>query len=431
MRKCFQSLYTRCKEFINFSWISSMVSRHNNVLMIGWEYPPNNSGGLGVACQGMTEALAGANTQIYFTLPYNIQKQIKHMKMLNCYDPAWQTDPSQPPFLAYASAVKKKTSKQVTAADLSTLPRSEIEMKVDRYADLVSEQTKSLSSDYDIIHAHDWMSFPAGIKVKDETKKPLVAHVHSSEYDRIPNGGGSDYIIRTERDGMRAADKIIAVSYYTKKLLVDKYNIDAKKIEVVYNGLTTFSSKVDKGSHHFASKRPVVVFMGRLTMQKGADYFIEVAKQVIEQKASTLFILAGRGDMYHELLFKTAASGLSASVLFSGFVRGKQKAKLLNRADVFIMPSLSEPFGLVAIEAAHHKIPVIISKNSGVGEIMKGSIPVDFWDIKKMSETVVKLLEDKGYSEQTVKDQLSDLKNVGWDQSAKQIKDVYNKTVSA
>ena len=304
-------------------------------------------------------------------------------------------------------------------------------MKVDRYADLVSEQTKGISDNYDIIHAHDWMSFPAGIKVKDQTKKPLVAHVHSSEYDRIPNGGGSDYIIRTERDGMRAADKIIAVSYYTKKLLVDKYNIDSKKIEVVYNGLTTFSTKVDKGSHHFASKRPVVVFMGRLTMQKGADYFIEVAKQVIEQKASTLFILAGRGDMYHELLFKTAASGLSASVLFSGFVRGKQKAKLLNRADVFIMPSLSEPFGLVAIEAAHHKIPVIISKNSGVGEIMKGSIPVDFWDIEKMSETVVKLLEDKGYSEQTVKDQLSDLKKVGWDQSAKQIKDVYNKTVSA
>ncbi len=403
-----------------------MSLNRNNVLMIGWEYPPHISGGLGVACEGMTKALAGANTQIYFTLPFKLGSQVSHMKVIDCYDPDSNTI-EVPPFLAYAKQSQTKLSKKIDAVKLSSLPHSEIEMQVERYADLVDSTARTIKNDFDVIHAHDWMSFPAGVKLKKKTGKPLVAHVHSSEFDRIPNGKGSPYIMETEHKGMVIADRVIAVSYYTKKLLVDKYGIDGDKIDVVYNGLQSFSGKVDPGRHHFASKRPVVAFMGRLTMQKGADYFIEIAKKVLIQKPETLFVLAGSGDMYHELLFKTAANGLSASVLFSGFVRDRQKAKLLDRADVFIMPSLSEPFGLVAIEAAHHQTPVIISKNAGVGEVMKSCIAIDFWDLDKMSKTVLKIIDDKQLSKQVVDGQLKELEDITWKKSAIKIKDVYNR----
>jgi len=221
------------------------------------------------------------------------------------------------------------------------------------------------------------------------------------------------------------SDKVIAVSHYTKQILVNKYNIAASKIKVVHNGITPLSTPTDPGNHHFAHKRPVIVFMGRLTSQKGAEYFLHLASSIVAQKPEALFVVAGNGDMYHELLLKTAKQGLSASVVFSGFVRSNQKHKLLDRADVFVMPSLSEPFGLVALEAAQRHTPVIVSKSSGVVEVLPSAIAVDFWDVDMMTKTVVNLLADDSLHQAVTQNQLGDLNHTTWVNSAKRIKEVY------
>lgn len=403
------------------------MPRQDKVFMIGWEYPPYNSGGLGVACEGMTQALALQNTQIYFTLPYRLGIQADHMQVLSCYDPEWESEDS-PPFLAYKASLLR-ASEGLAANELAKLPESELEAKVMRYGDLVAKQAEEHQGEFDVIHAHDWMSFPAAIKAKKETGKPMISHVHSTEFDRSPLGG-SQYIEETEYEGVQLSDRVITVSYYTKKLLVDKYGIDPARVDVVYNGLLDPSYYLHPENRNYAGKRPVIAFMGRLTMQKGAEFFIAVAKKVLQEIPAAIFVIAGSGDLYQELLMSTANNQLTASVLFSGFVRDTQKEKLLDRADIFIMPSVAEPFGLVALEAARHQIPVIVSKTSGVKEVMTSSIAIDFWDVDKMAETVLKLLKDKGYAKEVVKGQNKELKGVTWNRSAEQIKKIYQKTVN-
>ncbi|MEA2056556.1 MAG: glycosyltransferase family 4 protein [Patescibacteria group bacterium] len=396
------------------------------VLMIGWEYPPHNSGGLGVACQGITQALAEQNAEIYFTLPYQLKQSLGHMKVINCYDKSWGNENSSlPPFGAYSQSVHQSNDKNLDSHQLRALPQSDIEQKVEEYAQLVEEKVADHENEFDLIHAHDWMSFPAATKLKKKTNKPFIAHVHSTEKDRIPNGYGSNYIEKTEKEGMEIADQIVAVSYYTKRLLIDYYQIDPAKIQVIHNGV--FPTKYHKNkSDSFAAKRPIVTFMGRLTNQKGVKYFIKVGRKVLRKIPKALFIVAGSGHLYHELLLQTANQQLTAHVLFSGFVRGVQKDKLLDRSDVFIMPSLSEPFGLVALEAAQRQTPVILSKTSGVSEIMTSAVKVDFWDEDKMAVEVIKFLQDKGYSQQVVARQSQELSQATWSKSAQKLKKIYS-----
>lgn len=405
----------------------------NSVFMIGWEYPPHNSGGLGVACQGMTEALAEQNTHIYFTLPHTQFGSINHMNVLECSDPAWfasGVSSTHPPFFAYTAATPLPhvfLNGVVDRHKLQTLPQSDLESKVDKYAELVFNEGKKFQKDYEVIHAHDWMAFPAAMSLAQATKKPFIAHIHSTELDRIPNGYGSNYIMSTEYEGMKNASRVIAVSFYTKQLLVQKYGIDPQKIDVVHNGISPLSTPPDVGKHHFASKRPVIAFMGRLTMQKGADYFLALAESVLKEIPDALFVVAGNGDMYQELLLQTAGRGLSANVLFSGFIRDTQREKLLDRADLFVMPSISEPFGLVALEAAQRKTPVIVSSNSGVSEVMPHSVVTDFWDVQKMTAEIVRLLSDDTARATVTSGQTADLEKVTWESAAAKIRHTYSK----
>lgn len=391
--------------------------------MIGWEYPPHNSGGLGVACQGLTTSLSQLTNHIYFSLPYKFSGNVKHMTLLDCSHPDWDNPTYQPPFFAYdqAPAMERIDPANLDLNELYLLSQSDLEKQVNQYQNQVVDSSKQ--KDYEVIHAHDWMSFPAGMTLKQKSGKPLVAHVHSTEFDRSPVGG-SRYIMKSEYEGMKFADRVIAVSAYTKRVLVDKYGIAANKISVVHNGVDPIS-KSDPGKHHFAKTRPMIVFMGRLTGQKGPEYFLSLAHSVLHYVPEAIFVVAGNGDMYKELLFTTAHKGLSSKVLFSGFVRGNQKAKLLDRADIFVMPSLSEPFGLVAVEAAQRSTPVIISKNSGVAEVLPSSIQTDFWDIDLMTTSIVKLLQDKGYAQQVMDGQNNELKNVTWKSAAQKVMDVY------
>lgn len=402
----------------------------NSVFMIGWEYPPHNSGGLGVACAGLTAALSQKKAKITFTLPYVHADEINHMRVLACHDPTWFEDQvvaQQPPFLAYSVTAPHPvaTVRELDGFKLRALPSSELEQKVNQYAERVAASAQH-KQNFSVIHAHDWMAFPAGMQLKQKTGKPLVAHVHSTEYDRSALGTGSHFITHTEYEGMQKADKVIAVSYYTKRLLTDRYGISPDKVEVVYNGVEPLGF-IPQKTKSFAKKRPVIAFMGRLTLQKGVEYFIAVARKVLNEIPNALFVVAGSGDMYHELLFKTAAAGVSASVLFSGFVRDTQREKLLSRADVFMMPSVSEPFGLVAVEAAQRNIPVIVSTNAGASEVLPHSIAVDFWDVDKMAAAVVQIISDPDTTQQIVTGQQADLAEVTWDKAADRVQEVYRK----
>ncbi len=405
-----------------------MPGGYDSVLMIGWEYPPHNSGGLGVACDGLTQALSQQNTQIYFTLPYRHPFTVGHMQIIECLDPSWMLqNPGQPPFSSYVTQQFDPTRKiQIDADELHALPQSELEQRVETYASLVSSETKAVQQSVKAIHAHDWMSFPAAAEIKKKTGLPVIAHIHSTEYDRIPQGYGSSYIMQTEAKGLTMADKVIAVSFYTKRLLVEKYGIDPDKIEVVHNGISPLSQSSNAlSTREIAPGQPVIVFMGRLTQQKGGEYFISLAKSVLKKRPDALFIVAGHGDLYHELLFRTAYDQLSASVLFSGFLRDQQRERVLERADVFVMPSLSEPFGLVALEAAQRRTPVIISKQAGVSEVLPSALAIDFWDIGKMTTTIVELIENKTTSQQMVNNQLKDVSQVTWDRAAQKVKAIY------
>ncbi|NCN51299.1 MAG: glycosyltransferase family 4 protein [Candidatus Pacebacteria bacterium] len=410
---------------------------NQNVFMIGWEYPPHNSGGLGVACKGLTEALSQDQTTIQFALPYHFSQGVDHMKIISCVDPTWEERLGQkvlyPPFASYSSDGVIRSF--VTAKDslspekLRLLPHSELEQRVQEYARVIGSRSGSIEKHTDVIHAHDWMSFPAAQTLKKKTGKPFIAHVHSTEYDRAGLNQGNHFISHIEHEGMTQADRVIAVSYYTKSLLVNKYGIDAQKIDVAHNGASSPESQPNPGNHHFAQKRPVVVFMGRLTLHKGVQYFIQLAQSVLASIPNALFIVAGSGDMYHELLLTSATRHLSASVLFSGFVRSEQRDTLLDRADVFVMPSISEPFGLVAVEAAQRHTPVIISKNAGVSEVLHGAVALDFWDLDKMTTAIKELILDPNYSRKVVSNQLNDLEHITWGNAATKVKQSYLRAI--
>lgn len=427
-----------------------MANQSKSVFMIGWEYPPHNSGGLGVACEGLTQALSDEDTKIHFSLPYNIQQNFSHMDVHYCVHPNWKTVnctcqrdgiicchvPLEPPFFAYSADfivpdepkhVQGNTGYSFDLNKLRKLSSNQLEKQVTEYAEVVDNIGKQTQSDFDVIHAHDWMTFPAAQQLKKTTGKPLITHVHSTEFDRSGLNSGNKYISAIEYAGMHQADQVIAVSHYTKKLLEEKYGVDPQKISVVHNGVTDLGYTPDPGTHHFAPKRPVVVFMGRLTIQKGVSYFLDLAHAVLQKIPDALFVVAGQGDMYHELLFRNAHQGLSASVVFSGFVRDEQRNKLLDRADVFVMPSISEPFGLVALEAAQRHTPVIVSKNAGVSEVLPHAITLDFWDVDKMAQAIYDLVTNKESAQRQVNGQLNDISRQTWKSSAQKVQEVYKK----
>lgn len=408
------------------------MHKQPTVLMIGWEYPPHNSGGLGVACEGLTKALSAQNTQIFFTLPYPVSGGLNHMKLVQCFDPDWTSGDVlvDGQFSAYgntSSIIPSPTADLIDSSQLRTLPQSELDARVNQYAELVAKRARPLHKKIDLIHAHDWMSLPAAQKVSAHSHKPYVAHVHSTEFDRVPNGCGSQFIHSVEYQGLQKADHIITVSYYTKHLLVTQYGLSPKKISVVHNGIDPLDCPPDTSRHHFASQRPVIVFMGRLTSQKGGEYFLRLAKRVVQSIPNALFVVAGSGDLYHQLLFQTAFDHLSAHVLFSGFVRDRQRELLLNRADLFVMPSVSEPFGLVALEAAQRHTPVIVSKQSGVVEVLPSAVQLDFWDIDAMVKEMIDLLQNKDRHQQAIDRQLRDISKVTWSKSASRVRDIYQR----
>ena len=276
--------------------------------------------------------------------------------------------------------------------------------------------------DFDIIHCHDWMTFPAAMLVKQQSKKPLVVHVHSLEYDRS-GPESKNWVFDIEKEAMSKADIVVPVSNYTGSIAQEHYGIAAAKIFPVHNGADTV--EVFKVKNEFPEK--LVLFLGRVTGQKGPQYFLDIASKVLQHAPNVRFVMAGTGDQLRDLIENGAYKNIGTKFHFTGFLTKEKVHKLLSMTDVYCMPSVSEPFGLSALEAAQFGIPCVISKQSGVSEVLFGALKADFWDIEKMASHIITLLQNNSLKDALVKDAFNDLKNCTWDKAAEKILPLYNK----
>ncbi len=391
------------------------------IFMLGWEFPPYISGGLGTACYGLTRAMNQLGMKITFVLPKMVEdKYTTHVKLL--YPGSQKTiyssifgelknvkfhtinSPLQPYTTSdiYKKQIEETLRKKheihsanITSASqfVSSIDYScDMYTEVHRYAAIAAELAEFENYDFDIVHAHDWMTYPAGITVSSISGKPLVIHVHSTEFDRSGEHV-NQMIYDIERQGMERANKIIAVSHFTRNIIISRYGIPGDKVEVVYNGVErngNWSSLMETG---ISKDEKIVLFLGRITMQKGPEYFLHAAKKVLEVMSNVKFVMAGSGDLMHRSIELAAELGIGQKVLFTGFLRGEDVRKIYKMADLYVMPSVSEPFGIAPLEALDNDVPVIISKQSGVSEVLMHALKVDFWDINEIANKIIAVLK--------------------------------------
>ncbi|MBP9750097.1 MAG: glycosyltransferase family 4 protein, partial [Candidatus Pacebacteria bacterium] len=364
------------------------------VLMYGWEYPPHNSGGLGVACHGLTRGLVAEGADVRFVLPrkYPVVGSGAHMVFADEANPLTSVQAD-----SFANGYMTDDRLRFLRGRYPELQYGpSLFDEVLRYAAL--SPLVALAHQPDVIHMHDWLCYPAGMAAKRATGAPLVAHVHATEFDRTGFGKVNQAIYEIERRGMYEADVVVTVSDYTKRIVVDRYGIDPNKVVVVHNGIDTddvaVASTMESDMRRFKGLGwGVVLFVGRLTLQKGPDYFLEAAKKVLSRRANTIFVVSGSGDMAQTIIDRAAYLGIGDRVLFTGFLREKQLARLYGLADLVVMPSVSEPFGIVPLESLLNGTPVLISKQSGVSEVLRNALKVDFWDTDDMANKIAAVLD--------------------------------------
>lgn len=294
----------------------------------------------------------------------------------------------------------------------------------ERYARLVVALARG--EQFDVIHAHDWLTYPAGLAIARVSGKPLVVHVHSTEFDRSGNNV-NQRIYDIERAGMQGANRVLAVSMFTKSICVRRYSVPPSKIDVIYNGIERENQQPQEGSQ-IESTDKIVLFLGRITMQKGPEYFIAAAKRVLEKVQNVKFVVAGSGDMALRMVELAASMGIGHKVLFTGFLRGRDVERVFQMADCYVMPSVSEPFGLAALEAIHHDVPVIVSKTSGVSEVLQHVLKVDFWDIDEMANKIVAVLRHPPLSQTLREHGTFELHRLTWDVAAERCIRAYTRS---
>jgi glycosyltransferase involved in cell wall biosynthesis len=284
------------------------------------------------------------------------------------------------------------------------------------------------NNQFDIIHAHDWLTFPAGMAAKKISGKPLVVHVHATDFDRS-GGFVNPRVYAIEREGMEMADRIIAVSGFTKNIIIEKYGIPHEKITVVYNAVEPVSDEKEKQLLKGVDEK-IVTFLGRITMQKGPEYFIEAAGLVLKKMNNVRFVMAGSGDLMNPMIARVAELGISDHFHFTGFLKGNDVNQMLRMTDVFVMPSVSEPFGIVPLEAMQFNVPVIISNQSGVAEILENAIKIDFWDTFAMADAIYGLLNYSALAAHFKKEGKHEVENLEWVNSANAVTDVYKSVLN-
>ena len=283
------------------------------------------------------------------------------------------------------------------------------------------------SNEFDLIHAHDWLTYAAGVAAKEISGKPLVIHVHATEYDRTGENVNPK-VYEIERMGMLAADKVITVSNLTRDIVINRYGIDANKVQTIYNGI---EPGVEAEAEAFKKTIPqkIVTFLGRITFQKGPEFFVEAAKKVLERTDNVRFVMAGSGDLMNKMIKRVAELGIGTKFYFPGFMKGVDVDKMFSISDVFVMPSVSEPFGLVPLEAMRSNVPTIVSNQSGAAEILKHAVKLDYWDTNAIADAIYSLVTYKGLNEMFVKHSKAEIEELNWDDAAASVRDVYYRTL--
>lgn len=390
------------------------------ILMLGWELPPHNSGGLGVACYQLCKALSQRSIDIEFVLPYNGKHEIDFMNVTAAHPQGVQA--------VIKSGIAYDSYKYINT-DGS-----------EEYVDIYGQQLAYEScvarlvdhKEFDVIHAHDWLTFRAAIRVKQQNNKPLIAHIHSLESDRAGGSRGNPLVREIESTAMLLADKVLAVSQLTKETIIGEYGIPADKIDVVHNSidLDDMVPLDDDNAYRYlvAMKNQgykVVSNVGRLTVQKGLPNLLLAAKEVINREPKTLFLIVGSGEQYYELIEQSAALGISNNVFFTGFQRGKNWRDSFAIADLFVMPSISEPFGLTPLEAAGYGTPSLISKQSGVSELFTNCLKVDFWDIQEMANQITAVVQNEALRDELQTNAQKEYERLSWAKSAAHLSGIY------
>jgi glycosyltransferase involved in cell wall biosynthesis len=353
------------------------------------------------------------------------------------------------PISAYGSAGEnpedlKKTEKEFVEQYLSGIKRDmsllddfltgnyskRIYQEINVFADWVSLMASK--SDFDIIHAHDWMTYKAALGAQVVSGKPLVCHVHSTEFDRSGDNV-NQYIYDLERETFHRASVVITVSDFTRRILVDRYGVPVEKIRTVHNGVDIDLADLEKSKvpkkRKIAPKGKIVTFVGRITFQKGPDYFVRAARKVIHEIPDVKFVMAGTGDMYYRMIELAADMGMGSYFHYTGFMDKEGVNRLYNLSDLYVMPSVSEPFGITPLEAMLHKVPVIISKQSGVSEVIQNAVKIDFWDVNQISDNIIYILKDKKTHQKLMADGFNEAAGIKWGNAAQKINNIYEETL--
>jgi glycosyltransferase involved in cell wall biosynthesis len=392
------------------------------ILMLGWELPPHNSGGLGVACYQLCKALANrTGIDLEFVLPYEADHGIDFMKVT----------PAVPDGVSSVTAgVGAYDSHKYTFED----GRVEWHNIVGQQHLFEKEVGKLVETKgFDVIHAHDWLTFRAGLRAKTRLGCPLILHVHSIERDRAGGNDGNPLVREIESLAFQMADRIIAVSAHTKRMICEEYGIPSDKIEVVHNSIdrTLMTPLDDKNDYKYLEQLKadgwrIVTNVGRLTIQKGLVNLLYAAKEVIARQPKTIFLIVGNGEQLHELISLSAELGISKNVVFAGFQRGKRWRDSFGIADLFVMPSISEPFGLTVLEAIEYGAPALISKQSGVSEAVRHCLQVDYWDVAKMANLITAAVRNPSLTDELHHNAYRELQKMSWNDAADKLVGLYD-----
>lgn len=389
--------------------------------MLGWELPPHNSGGLGVACYQLCKALSKKGADIEFVLPYTANHDVDFMR-INAAHPQDVAKVIKAG-IAYDSFKYVKSSGEIEWIDL--FGQSAVyEQAVERIVQL---------AEFDVIHAHDWLTCRAALRAKELTGKPLILHIHSIESDRAgKHHSGNPLVREIEYMAMMVADRVIAISQHTKSAIIREYGIPAEKIEVVHNSFDTETVQpLDTDNTYRYLERMkqhgyrVVVNVGRITIQKGLPNLIRAAKEVVARAPRTIFLFVGNGEQERELLELAAELGIGRNVVFTGFQRGKAWRDAYAIGDLFVMPSVSEPFGLTPFEAIGYGTPALISKQSGISEVLQNCLKVDYWDINEMANQITAVVQNDALRDELHTNSLKEYERLSWNDAADRLYDLY------
>ena len=424
------------------------------VLMFGWEFPPHIAGGLGTACYGLTKGLAKQEVEVLFVMPHATGDEdqsavrivnasdIEMFSEMSSLEEFWKQvnfiaiDSNLIPYVA-PEEFEKITSKNLKEGEkyseftsrnkfqFSGKYGTNLMEEVARYALVAASVAKQNS--FDVIHAHDWLTYAAGIAAKRVSGKPLVIHVHATEFDRSGENVNQQ-VFDIERMGMLMADRVITVSNLTRNIVINKYGINPEKVVTVHNAVD-FANYSEMNEER-GIKEKVVTFLGRITYQKGPEYFIEAANKVLKNYSNVRFVMAGSGDMFNRSIRRVAKLGIATKFHFTGFLRGAEVQRMFAHSDVYVMPSVSEPFGISPLEAMRSGVPTIISKQSGVAEVLKHAIKVDFWDVNALADAIYGLLAYPALPQMAVRCGLDEVNSLKWDNAAYYVKKVYESAIN-